>query len=506
MTILDNTYPIGLGTSRLPISGPNDKSGFEKSVEIVNYAIELGVNYVDSAPIYSSGMAQKVLKEVIKNSTKSFDTTIKVRSSLSKTKDETLKQAFTQLETLGLSKVKYFISWAIKSYSEFESIMLAGGLYEAAQQLKDEKIIEHICFSIHATPEDTIRIMRSRAFETMTLSYSPLNCISMQEVLDVALELNIGVIVMNPLGGGIIPKNQEYFSFLQNVNEDNTVISALRFIYAHKAIKVVLTGVSSCKELEENIVAFIESDSETNEERNSRVIAKIKDLQGICTGCGYCYGCPQGIPVSSIMQARNTLQFTPSNAYNRDNKELQENIELFRKLNIDYQFSIYSKKNIFNLPLNPCTRCKKCEKNCTQHLNICDSLDDMFVRANKVGYTISAVENRFATIFHTKKYKRVGIYPSGRYASIVLSYYRKCVGLPSLELFFYNSDERTWGTMFEGKLIHTPDQIVTDNLDVIIVANYMYGENIYDELKHFQRSGIDVIKIYDKNSVPWDCT
>ena len=101
------------------------------------------------------------------------------------------------------------------SYGEFESLFQKNGIYKGALQLRDEGIVDHLCFSVHAPADDVIKMLRSRAFEAVTISYSLLNALRYQVVLRTASELGIGVAAMNPLGGGIIPNNAEFFSFAQ---------------------------------------------------------------------------------------------------------------------------------------------------------------------------------------------------------------------------------------------------------------------------------------------------
>ena len=67
MSIFEKHFPLGLGTSRFPISGPNDTEGIEKSIELARQALEMGITYVDVGYNYSAGMAPFVLKEAFRN-------------------------------------------------------------------------------------------------------------------------------------------------------------------------------------------------------------------------------------------------------------------------------------------------------------------------------------------------------------------------------------------------------------------------------------------------------
>ena len=211
MSVFSGFFPLGLGTSRLPVSGPNDAEGLEQSVEIVLRALELGVNYVDVGHNYSAGMAPRVLKEAFRRTKRPFSTMVKVQYGEDRRADDALRRAELHLTAMGLERARFFTCWSIWSWEDFQRIMEPGGIYEGAVKLKAEGVVEHICASLHAPPADMIRMIESGAFEGVTVSYSLLNAAQMRPVLDAAKARNVGVAVMNPLGGGLIAQNRAFF-------------------------------------------------------------------------------------------------------------------------------------------------------------------------------------------------------------------------------------------------------------------------------------------------------
>ena len=203
MTIYDSFFPLGLGTNRFIIKGSDDLEGIEKSVELVTAALNAGVQYVDVAHNYSRGMAQTICKQAFSKKLK-FAPKVTVKSSYptDKNSDGALRRVDSTLENLGLEKAFCFVCWSIFSYDEFLEITKKGGVYDGALKAKDQGLVEHICFSTHAAPADIIKILESKAFEGVTISFSVLNSSAMNQVLDCAERNNIGVVVMNPLGGG----------------------------------------------------------------------------------------------------------------------------------------------------------------------------------------------------------------------------------------------------------------------------------------------------------------
>ena len=181
---------------------------------------------------------------------------------------------------------------------------------------------EHIFFT-HAPPEDIIKIIESGTFKGATISCSLLNAADMQPLLDAAQRHHLGVGVMNPLGGEVIARNADYFSFARNADNQSTVHAALRFSKAHPAVKIVLGGVHSIAEFDDSIRALTGEDSEPNPARPKRVLQGVANLKGFCTRCKYCEGCPKGIQTPLIMQARNALLYDPVAANNRSDEELR---------------------------------------------------------------------------------------------------------------------------------------------------------------------------------------
>ena len=66
MSIYSDCFPLGLGTSRFPVSGPDDAAGLERSVKLAVQALNAGVNYVDVGHNYSAGMSPQVLREAFR--------------------------------------------------------------------------------------------------------------------------------------------------------------------------------------------------------------------------------------------------------------------------------------------------------------------------------------------------------------------------------------------------------------------------------------------------------
>lgn len=498
MSIYSGFFPLGLGTGRFPVSGPDDHTGLEHSVQIVLRALEAGVNYVDVGYTYAAGMATQALRRAFQQTKRPFSVTAKVMYGQDKTADDAQKRVEFYLRAMGLEKVQFFTCWTIWNYQTFERIMEKGGIYDGALRLKEEGLIDHICCSLHAPPEDILKIIESGAFEGITISYSMLNEALMQPVLDKAREKDVGVAVMNPLGGGVIAQNRDFFSFACGDGDENdTVHAALRFVKAHPAVDIVLGGVSSMEELEDSLSVFSSPDPEPPQERIKRVLAKVSNLEGFCTGCKYCEGCPQGIPTAQIMQARNTLLFDPIKSYNRDGPEsLLRDIQFFRPLLHDHGWLPETSEN-------PCVKCGRCEKNCTQKLHIIDGVEDTYRRTVGAYFTKEAHRNRLEELVYQKGYRSVGLYPSGGFTNLIMRLYDTFWGKPDFEWVLFNGDPKLCGTISDGKVVHGPAEIPELHPDLIIIDTFRFDSEIEKELAQYRDMGIRIEKLHREGEVPW---
>jgi len=498
MSILSNCFPMGLGTSRFPIKNANDGEGIEESANLTLKALDAGVRYIDTSYPYANGGAHAALRLAFKQTKIPYAVTLKVLYQHDKTADEARRRVEMQLKSLGIEKAAFFVCWSIPSYSQFLEIMSNGGVYDGALRLKDEGIIDHICCSLHASAGDSVKIIESGAFEAATISFNLANSIQTLPVLDAALKHNFDVAVMNPLGGGGIAQNREFFSFAQATGED-TVMAALRFAKSHPAVKVILSGLNNKDELTENLKAITEKPDEADTERLLRVVKSVKDIDGYCVNCHYCDACPAGIPISELMDKRNRLLFPDivSQDYKRTDSGLLQNISLF-------QGDLTGENEWFpDSCENPCIRCGLCEETCTQKLKIVSALDDLYARCKKSGFSLNYRKNRLHELTVGKGYKHVGLYPKDRFADLVVKLYKQFFGEPDFEWIAFNSDPNMWGRQVDGLTIHAPDDIPVIKPEIIIVCNYAYQEEIYNDLLRYESGEIKIVKLHRETDVPW---
>jgi predicted aldo/keto reductase-like oxidoreductase len=490
--IYSKYFPLALGTNRFPIKSANDTEGIEKSALIIKKALECGIKYIDTAYSYSAGGALQAISEATKLTDIPFDFTVKCFYTGDYTADDARKRAEMQLQMIGKNYTEYFVCWNITSYDMFEALIKPGAIYDGALKLKKDGIIGHICASLHVPPEDQVKIIKSGLFEGVTVSYNLLNALTMQCVLDAALEENVGVAVMNPLAGGIIPQNPEVFGYANFDGDKDVNTGALRFVKSHPAVNIILSGVNSESELLQNINTFTAENLISDEERLKSVLSRPASIDHYCSGCHYCKNCPKKIDIFEIMQRRNRLLFKPQETYNRSEIRLVQNINMFYYSNWKPETTE-----------NPCIKCGICEKKCTQHLNIIDSVADMYARAAESGYSIEGEHNRLKEICGGGEYDKIGLYPSGGFANKIIDVWGAVYPDKKPEWVQFNSNTALCGNPSGGMPVYHSTEILNQKPDIIIVCSYKYQDEIYADLEKYKKDGIEIVKLHRENDVPW---
>jgi len=329
----------------------------EICAQIVRYASEKGINYFDTAPGYCDDQSENIFGLAFKNMPHPFYVSTKSSILNDPTADAVRSRCEASLKRMNIQKINFLHMWAILNLRHYERVMAPGGPYEGALKLKEEGLIDHICISTHASGSEIRQIVEEGSYEGILLGYNATNFAFRQEGLEAAYQHKMGVVTMNPLGGGLIPRNPSFYSYLMEGTSDTIAQAALRFNISHKEITVALSGMSSKEEIDENIAAaqtYTELTSEKFEELKIHLNASLDKL---CTGCGYCDSCPAGIPIPKMMDSYNMKIFTSNAA------------EITSRLKNHWTV----KKKI----AGQCTKCGKCERLCTQHLPIMERMQEI---------------------------------------------------------------------------------------------------------------------------------
>lgn len=348
---------IGFGSMRY--DDEDVKAGrFEKCAEVPLYAFEKGINYFDTAPFYCDDKSETITGIALSQLNRK-EIYISSKVNLGTLNNKATKEAFRQRLELSLERLKtdyldFYHLWCILSPDSYQKQVEA--LYGFFEEAKAEGLIRNIVFSNHMQGDDIESVIHDGRFKGMLIGYNALNYQFRQSGIKAAYENGMGVVVMNPLGGGLIPQNPKKFEYLTEGTDLTVPQAALRFVASHKEITITLAGCTTKEHVDDAVKAVENLQEKTAAEILKEYADKGAALNDLCTGCGYCKGCPKDIQIPKYMDAYNM-------------KILESEDGIMGRL--DGHWGIPKEKAA------ECIACGKCEKQCTQHLPIIDRLKEI---------------------------------------------------------------------------------------------------------------------------------
>lgn len=341
---------IGFGGMRLP-----NPANHDEGIALLHAARHAGINYFDTAPNYCEDQSEIIFGKAIRTLPPAA-TPFYVSSKSYHAKAADFRRGLeTSLSRLGLSQITFFHIWCVMSPEDWHA-RVAGGALREALRAKEEGLIGHLCVSTHMRGPDIAQMLADHPeIEGVTLGYCAINFPYRRAGVAAARQLRRGVVAMNPLGGGLIPRHAAHFDFIRGTNDPDVVTAALRFLASDPGITTALVGFNSLPEIEAAVHAVADLPPYTPEHL-AQIQANIEEkFDAMCTGCGYCLPCPQNIPIPQYMETHNHLQLgaSPDAARNR--------------LQYHWELTPHQAAN--------CMECGHCEVRCTQHLPIIQRLN-----------------------------------------------------------------------------------------------------------------------------------
>ncbi|MFH0954082.1 MAG: aldo/keto reductase [Verrucomicrobiota bacterium] len=343
-----------LGAGCMRFRTPMTPRGMEESAEILLHAHAKGINYFDTAPLYCDDRSEEIAGLAVRRMKPG---TFYVSTKSQATDADSLRRDLERsLKRMAVDRIHFFHIWCLLRPEEWEE-RKRGGVVKAALRAKEEGLIEHLVFSTHMSGDETARVIREGVFEGVTLGYSAINFPYRRRGLDAAAQAGLGVVTMNPLGGGVIPGHAERFDFIRGGGDPDVVTAALRFNLSHPAITSALVGFSSQQEVDQ-AVAALDGFAPYDAAFIGALEKKIEDrFDGLCTGCGYCLPCPKDVPIPKYMDAYNMYML--------------ENTRDGLLARLKWHWDLTTRD------AGRCDGCGQCEGACTQSLPIIERLREI---------------------------------------------------------------------------------------------------------------------------------
>ena len=356
---------LGFGLMRLPLTDPNDERSVDTELlkKLADMFLERGFTYFDTAPVYCGGMSEAAFKPCVADRypRDAYTLTTKLSPFALRKKEDVSALFDLQLRRTGAGFFDYY--WLHNINPNTIGIFDRLGCWDFIREKKEQGLIRHIGFSFHSGPEMLEQILTEHPemeYVQIQLNYLDWNSISIRsrECYEVAERFGRPVIVMEPVKGGSLAKVPEDLNaeFQRRVPGSSPASWAIRFAASHKNVMMVLSGMNSLEQMEDN-TSFMSGFTPLNEEELSFMehAAEIinRNILVPCTGCSYCTdGCPKNIAIPKYFSLLNA--------------EYQEKgVEGWRPQQNYYRnlISEFGKAS-------DCIKCGQCERKCPQHLPI----------------------------------------------------------------------------------------------------------------------------------------
>lgn len=391
----DELFPLGLGAMRLPTKGNSiDK---ELAKEYILYAIDNGINYIDTAYAYHAGQSESFLGEIlsltaedgikyrdkVKLSTKLPSWMVRSREDM----DAFLNQQLKKLQT---DCIDYYYVHSVDLSTILRLKKL--GLYEFLEKVRSEGKIRNIGFSYHGSPDEFNRLIDDFNWDMVLVQFNYLDVNAQAGIRGIkhAYEKDIAVFVMEPLKGGILAGElpEEVDTLFKSISDKSSVDWALSWLFNQKEITCVLSGMGSLEQIKENmsIAERVEIDSLSEDELDvlNRAQEIFNSLMKInCTGCGYCLPCPKGVNIPDCFKI-----------YNEKYLFNKKGIGPISNAMMNYYMivgGITNKQSSAGL----CNQCGRCKRLCPQSIDIPNELDKVKSEFERFGfnYQVKFIKN-----------------------------------------------------------------------------------------------------------------
>lgn len=354
---------LGAGAMRFPTEGKGDNEKVIKSkgIEILSAAFDRGINYVDTAYPYHNGESEKIVGEVLKNG---YRDSVYVATKLPwwevNTADDFDRLLDEQMTRLQVKQIDVYLIHYLHSgcWPKLKELKVM----EWMEKKKAEGKIGSFGFSYHDNIDFFKSVVDEYDWEICQIQYNYMNedFQAGTEGLHYAADKGLGIVVMEPLLGGSLAKFPEPIEKMWNDAPVgcSPVDAALRWVWNHKEVSILLSGMGSIEQVEQNCASADRAGVDTMSQEELELIRNVKDkyqeLHPIsCTSCKYCIPCPQEINIPLNIELFNNMS-----VHKGQNEAIVSTNRVF------YNNQQEDKK------ASACTGCGICETKCPQSIPI----------------------------------------------------------------------------------------------------------------------------------------
>lgn len=360
---------LGFGCMRLPIRGNYVQIDIDKASNLLDHALDQGINYLDTAYPYHGistshgGNSEIFLGEYLSEGGRRDEVYLATKLPTWRLENEEDMENFfiQQLKRLKTDYIDFYLLHSLKEKQWFHLEDL--GVLEFLDKAVADGRIKYTGFSSHDETDFIKEVVDSYQWDMCQIQYNYLdeNIQAGKEGLNYAAEKGLGVVIMEPLKGGVLADYvpSEVQKIWDNAPLKRTPAEwAFRYLWDIPEISVVLSGMNTTEQLHENLQTAEKGlpRSFTSEER--KLMEEVKEvylgkISVECSKCGYCMPCPSGINIPQCLSYLNQAGM----------------FEDYSEVKNQYYFMLKDTEMAGN-----CLECGLCEEMCSQHLSIREEL------------------------------------------------------------------------------------------------------------------------------------
>jgi uncharacterized protein len=354
---------LSFGCMRFPTLS-DERVDEDQSIALINRAIELGVNYFDTAYPYHQGVSEKILGKALGRRRPDVLVATKLPTWAVESVDDCERFLEKQLKRLDTSYLDFYLFHGLNH--EIWPRMKALGAVEFMEKAVADGRVRRIGFSFHDDSQFFRPIVDdfNWAMCQIQYNYSDRDYQAGTAGLRYAASKGLGVVVMEPLRGGTlvsrIPEEIEVL-WRRAVTRRSPAEWALRWLWGHPPITTVLSSMRTQAELLENAALTDDCDGALLSSEDLALIDRVAEtyrsmFKVACTSCGYCMPCPQGIHIAENFKLYNDLTL----------------FKAYENSRMAYNYWLPAEQRASN-----CTQCGQCEELCPQHLRVGELLKEV---------------------------------------------------------------------------------------------------------------------------------
>ena len=384
---------LGYGMMRLPMKEGTDEFDQDMINRQVDYAIEHGLNYFDTSPVYCRGLSERCTGIALSRHKREEYLVATKMSNFNPDSwnlEASRKMYLESMKELQVDYIDYYLLHAIGGggLEQLHKRYIDNGVLDFLLEERDSGRIRNLGFSYHGDIKVFDYLLSENDkyhWDFVQIELNWLDWNYANEINDANTDAcylyaelqkrGIPAVIMEPLLGGRLAKVPQYVvNELKRLEPEKSIASwAFRYAGTPEGVLTVLSGMTYMEHLKDNLLSYCPLEPLTKEEQellDTKIAHQMMEEETIpCNACQYCMPCPYGIDIPTIFTHYNTLKI-------EGRLPMDAGDPLYRENRRRYLISLDRKVERDRQP-DHCIKCGRCihEKHCPQNIKIPEELE-----------------------------------------------------------------------------------------------------------------------------------